>query len=117
MDALLLRQAADEEHVRRLVRLADGLRDLDAARDDAHLAGAQLPRRVGQRLRGDDREPRAAQQRPEEPWRLPRQLDVRAPELDDERLPGLERRQRGRQPVRVDEIGVPRRPSRRPART
>ena len=39
----------------------------------------------------DDREPRPAQDRPEEPRRPPRELDVRAPELDDVRLAGRER--------------------------
>ena len=63
---------------------------------------------------GDDREPRPPQQRPEEPRRAPRELDVRAPELHHVRLPGLQRRERGRQPVRVDEVGVARGPARGP---
>ena len=108
------RQAPDEEHVRRVVRLADRLRDLDAARDHAHLARAELARRVGEGLRGDDHEPRAAQDRPDEPRRAPGELDVGAPELDDERLPGRERREPRREPVRVDEVGVPRGSPRRP---
>ncbi len=63
--------------------------DLDAARDDPHLARAELPGRLGQVLGGDDREPRPPQQRAEEPGRLPRQLDVRAPELNTYGFPVL----------------------------
>jgi hypothetical protein len=100
--------------VRRLVRRSDRLRDLDTGRDDPHVARAQLACRACQVFGRDNREPCPAEQRPEDPRRLPGQLDVRAPELDDVWLPGLERRQRGRQPVRVDEVGVPRRASRRP---
>ena len=113
LDPLLRREPADEEDVRRLLGLADRLGDLDPARDHAHLARAELARRVGEGLRGRDRQPRAAQERPEEPRRPPRELDVGAPELDDERLPGRERGERRREPVRVDEVGVARRAARR----
>ena len=85
-----------------------------AARDDPHLARAELARRAREVLGGDDREPRPPQQRPEEPRRAPRQLDVGPPELDDERLPGRERRERGREPVRVHEVGVAGGPPRGP---
>ena len=63
--------------------------------------------------RGRDREPRPAQDRPEEPRRAPRDLDIRPPELDDVRLAGRERGEAGREPVRVDEVGIPRSPPRR----
>ena len=69
---------------------------------------------LGEVLGRDDRQPRPSQQRPEEPRRAARELDVRSPELDDVRLPGRERRERGGKPVRVDEVGVARSPARRP---
>ena len=55
-DPLLLAQPADEEHVRRLVGLADLGRDLDAVRDHAHVAGAERAGRVGEERRGGDDE-------------------------------------------------------------
>ena len=48
-------------------------RDLDAARDHAHLARAELARSVGEIFGGDEREPGAAQDRPEEPRRAARE--------------------------------------------
>ncbi len=45
---------------------------------------------------------------------MARDLDVRAPELYDEGLAGRERHAPRRQPVRVDEIGLPSRPPRCP---
>ena len=48
-----------------------------AARDHAHLARAELARRLGERVRGADREPRAARARaPRQAAHPPRQLDV-----------------------------------------
>ena len=56
-----------------------------------------------------------AQDRAREPRRAARQLDVRAPELDDERAGPVSGGDRPcGQPVRVDEIGAARGPARRP---
>ena len=51
---------------------------------------------------------RAADELPRDPARSPRELDVRSPELEDERLSRLQRGQRRREPVRMDEIGIAR---------
>ena len=61
--------------------------------------------------------PRSPQHPAREPRRAARELDVRAPELHDERLPGRERHDPRRQPVRVDEIGVRAPPAAPPARS
>ncbi len=78
---------------------------------------SRAPRRraiVGQRVRGAEDDPRTANQRPEDDRRTQRELRIRTPELEHERLPGRERRDRRREPVGVDEVGTP--PARRAAR-
>ena len=61
---------------------------------------------------GADHEPRPPQNAARERGRAPRQLHVRAPELDDERLAGQRGDGARREPVRVHEVGVARRPPR-----
>ena len=106
VNSLLGREAADEEHMRRLFRLADRLRNLDAARDHPHVRRAELAGRSREKLRRRDRQLRPAQDRPEEPRRTPRELDVTAPELDHVWLAARERSEPGRQPMRMDEVGI-----------
>src|SRR6266536_4748150 len=56
------------------------------------------------------RQARPTQDPAREPGRPPRQLDVRSPELDDERTSEPQRDPPERQPVRMDEVGVARGP-------
>ena len=96
---------ADEEDVRRLVRLADRLRDLDAVRDH-DLAGAEPARRVREERRATITS--RARRRIGRAARAPaRRARRRALELDDVRLAGRKRgdrkaangRGRGRHPA------------------
>jgi hypothetical protein len=105
-DALLVREAADVEDVRRILGLAHRLRERDARGHDAHLARPEPTRGLHERRRGADQEPRATHEPAESPGRLQRELGVRAPELHDERPPGRERGERRDEPVRVHEVGV-----------
>src|SRR5262249_18089440 len=103
LHALLLGQPADEEDVRRLVRLADLVGHGDTSRDDTHLACAQRARLGSQGLRRAEDEPGTTHEPAGGPASTPRELDVRPPELDDERPPGRERRPRPGDPGRVYE--------------
>ena len=105
-DPLLGREPSRVEHLGRLRLLADRGRYLDAAADHAHLAGAELARSVGQRGRGAEREGGRTEDPAREPRRPPRDLDVRAPELDDEGPAETHRDPAEREPVRVHEIGI-----------
>ena len=118
-DALLLAQPAGEEDVRRLVRLADLGRDLDAVRDHAHLARAERARAASARnVDAASTTPRArGRSGRTSHGRAARELDVRPPDLEHERLPGRERRERRREPVGVHDVGVARRAPRGRART
>ena len=115
VDPLLLGEPPDEEHVRRLVRLPDvapGSRRRSGRR-------ARRPRRASRAAAASDsdgtRTMRARRSRAAgDPRRPLRELDVRAPELDDERPPRRERRKRRGEPVRVDEVGAASRATGRP---
>ena len=107
-NSLLGREPARVEHLGRRGLFADGRRHVDAAPDHADLARAELAGSVGERVRGAERQARAAQDPAGEPRRPPPQLDVRAPELDDEGAPKPHCDPTERQPVRVDEVGVAR---------
>ena len=86
-DPLLRREPSREQDLRRVGGLRDGLGHLHPARDHAHFPRAQLASRGGQRLRRADHEPRLSHDAPRQPASPPRQLDVRPPQLQDERLP------------------------------
>ena len=105
--ALLLGEAPDVEDVRRLVRLADRLpgstTPLGIRRTSARPERARL---LGERRRGADDDPGAAQQPPRERTHVPREGDVRAPELEHDRLARGEGRQGAREPVGVDDVRV-----------
>ena len=111
--ALLHRQAADIEEVRRLVRVAHCLWSLDSRRDERDLARTETSREIGKHTRGADDHSRPSHEPAECPRCPPRELGVAPPELHDERLPRGERGERGRKPMRVHEIdGAGRTPSR-----
>ncbi len=113
-DPLLPGEPTGVEHLGRPRLGADLGRKVDAARDDLDLPGAEPGGLAGERRgRAHDRL-RPAEHRPCQSWRTPGESDVRPPELDDERLPRRHRRHAGRKPVRVDEVGVARRPPRGP---
>ena len=80
----------------------------DTRRDDANVSGTELARCLRERLRRAEHDPRPAHQHPRDPARASRELDVRPPELENERLPCLDRRQRRRKPVGVHDVGVAR---------
>ena len=113
--ALLLREPPDVEHVRRLVRRADRVGDGDAARDDPDVARAE--RRAPASARNDDAAITSSRAAGAPAARAtgsaPGELEVRAPHLHDERRAERRRDRAGREPVRVDEIRVARRPRRR----
>ncbi len=109
-DSLLTREPAGVQNVRWLLRRADLLRHVNAARHEAHVSRAERACGHGQRRRRTEDEPGSAQQPPERPGRTARQLDVGAPQLYDERPPRCESGKRGREPVCVDEIGSTRCP-------
>jgi hypothetical protein len=92
--------------VQRIRLLAGGDRQVDAARDHADVARAQLPRVRSERARGADHQASAPEQGTRRARRAPRQLDVRSPQLDDDGLPRRERDAAGGQPVCVDEVGA-----------
>ena len=93
--------------------LGDLVRDLHPARDHAHLLRAEVASGVRKRVRGTDCQARPAQDRTGKRPRSPRQLDVRAPELDDERAPESRGDPAARKPVRMDQVRLRREPLRR----
>ncbi len=97
----------------RLVRLRNILGKVHAARHDPHLPRAELPRRLGEGVRRAQDDPGATNERADGDARPAGELGVGAPELEDEGLASSQRRQRGRKPVRVDEVGSLRRTARR----
>jgi hypothetical protein len=113
-DALLGREPADVEDVRRLSLPSAGFgRHIHAARDHAHFPRAELACRTGKRRRCADNDPRPLDHRPRQRRHPPGELDVGPPELEDERFLGGEGSQARREPVGVDQVGVPRGGSRR----
>ena len=110
---LLRRQPADVQDPwrRRLVAPVDG--HVDAARDHAHLPRAELPRVLGERARRADHQPCAPHDRARKRPHAPCELHVRPPQLQNERLARRERDKPGREPMGMQEVGVPRRPARR----
>ena len=104
--ALLGREAAGVEHLGRLRFLAHRRRQVDAARNHPHLPGPELPSRVREGVRGHDHEPGAPQHTAREPRRTPRELDIRAPDLNDVRRAGPCRHPARRDPVGVQEISI-----------
>ena len=113
-DALLLAEPAREEDVRRLGGRADVLGDRRPAAGRPPPARAPSARASSARKRRRrEHDARAAHERANEPRRAPRELDVGAPHLQHVRLSGRARRDRRRDPVRVHEVGVARRPPRR----
>ena len=60
-DPLLLGQPAGEERMRRIVGVADPRRNGDAARNDAYVPRAELPRSCGERIRRAHDDARAPQ--------------------------------------------------------
>ncbi len=111
--ALLLGQAPDVEDVWWLVRRPDHFGDRDAARDQAHVDRPERARLLGECGRGADDDPGAAQQPPRERTNVAREGDVRAPELEHDRLARGEGRQGAREPVGVDDVRVAARAARR----
>ena len=109
--SLLLREAPDVEDVGRLRRRADLVRDVHSGRDHANGCArrAPAPRQPGHPTRRSTRRARRSVG-PEQPARPPRELDIGAPQLDDERLARGETDETRRQPVGVDEVGVARGP-------
>ena len=105
-NTLLLREPPHVEDVRWLVGQADILRNVDAARDHAHLARAERSRVGRERIRGTDDDPRAPQNRPKQPRQPLCELDVAPPQLHDERLARRETRESRREPVGVHHVGV-----------
>ena len=86
---------------------------MSTPRRDQHHVGRAEPRPgLRERARRADDGAGAAQDRPREPRHPARELDVGAPELDDERLPGEPGDETAGQPVGVHEVGVARRPPR-----
>ena len=79
---------------------------VDPARNDPNLARAEHSGVLCKRLRRAEHEPSAPYEASRRPAHAPRELDVRPPELEDEGLPRPAGRQRRRQPVRMDEVGV-----------
>ena len=111
-DPLLLGETAHEQRVRRIVRLADGVGNRDPARHHAHPSCAELACGRCERLRRAQHDARPANEAPGGPAHTRRELHVRSPQLEDERLAGLQRREGGRKPVGVDEVGIARRTAR-----
>ena len=112
-DPLLRRETARKEDLGGLGLDAHGLRDLDAVRDDADIAGATARGRVSERGRDADHDTSPADDRPEEAREPARELEVceppgrpRAVQREDER-PASEHAHGSRgQPVRVDEVAA-----------
>ena len=102
------RESTDVEDVRRLVRLDDGLAGSTTPLGITRTSPAPSARGlVGERRRRADDDPGAPQQPPRERTHAPRERDVRAPELEHDRLARGEGRQmrsaasgRGRRPRR-----------------
>src|SRR5207247_9064990 len=89
-------------------RLTNLARDRDPRSHEPDLARSSERVRSGcERVRGAEDEPSPPQQQRSRPPRTLRKLDVAAPELDDERLPGRESGHRRGKPVRMDEVRVP----------
>ena len=76
-------------------------------------ARPERARLLGERGRGADDDPGAAEQPPRERPHVPREGDVRAPELEHDRLARGEGRQGAREPVGVDDVRVAARAPRR----
>ena len=89
-------------------------REVDAARHDLDLPGAKPRRLPRQRRRGAYDRLRPSKNGARQGRRSARECNVRPPQLDDERPAGRHRREPRRDPVRVHEVGVARRPPRRP---
>ena len=117
MDSLLRREAADEEHVRRLLRLADRLGDLDPARDRraprAHRARAPrsrgTPRRRSRAAPGAGSAGRASGARRAISTSVPQSWTTYG-------LPVASAARPDGKPVRVDEVRITRSPTRRAVR-
>ena len=84
-DSLLAREPAGVEHLRWLRLRADLVGHLDTAPDHSYLSGAELPRSICERVRGADSHSRPAQDLTRQLRSPAGELDVRPPELDDER--------------------------------
>jgi hypothetical protein len=104
--ALLRRQATRVKDLRRIRLLADLGGDVDAAWNHPHVARAQLARLVRERRRRGDDDPRAAEHGAREARNTPSELEVGPPDLDDVRPAGALGNPAGREPVRVQEIGL-----------
>ena len=114
LDALLGRETPCVEDLGGLRLLPDLRGHVDAVGDEHRPLHAGAERRLGQRLRHADDRPRAVEHEPGRAGGLPQELEVveraardRAMQRDDERLAGEQRDRPARQPVRVDEVGVP----------
>ena len=75
---------------------------------DANVSGAERPDVCRESGGGADDDRCPPQERPKEPRQTPGELDVRSPRLQDERLPRGEPRNGRREPVRVDDVCIPR---------
>ena len=104
--ALLRREASRVEHLRWARFRANVFGKLDAARNHAHLGSTELTGAVRERIRRRDYEPGAAQNAAREPRHTPRELDVRAPDLDDVRRAGPSGDPSGGNPVGMQQVGV-----------
>ena len=113
-DALLGREPARVEDLRRLRLVPHFGRQLDPAGNHPHIRRTETSRLVRQGRRRRDHEPRPPQHLPRQSRSPPRELDVRSPDLDDERLARRHRHDAGRKPVRVHEIRVRGSPARGP---
>ena len=102
--ALLRRQTSCIQDLRRLGFRADLGREVDAARDDPHLARAERPSPVGEVAGRRDHELRAAKHTTRQCGGTRGHGDVRPPHLDDVRLAAAGRDPTGRKPVGVQEV-------------
>ena len=91
-DPLLLGEAPDEQHVRRIVRPADLVGNDDATRNDAHVSRAELARRRRERLGRAEHDTGSPHELPGRPAEARGELDVRSPQLENERLACLQGR-------------------------
>src|SRR5581483_1806664 len=102
------RKTTDEQDVRWIIGLTDVLRDGDRAGDDSRLPGSEFECPLGEIRRGADGELRPGEHESRDPWHPSRELDVSAPDLDDERLLQRRRDEAGRQPVCMHEVRIER---------
>ena len=98
--------------MRRLGGWPDIVQKSDSTRHNVHIRCTECPRICRQRRRGNDDRAGTPNQRAERPRDPSRQLGIAPPQLHHHGLASCERRERRWQPMRVDEVCIPRRAAR-----